>query len=893
MESTVISSPFRNQVSLRLQFGKKFLFTFSLLMMFSLTAMTQSLEEYKAQQLKEMQQFKQDENKQLDQLRQEYTDFVNKRDAEFKSYLEKEWKDFERFQGLLPPEKPKPVDIPKYKPVDNVILQITNIPISIKPSPVAPPSPIVPRPMILKPEASNFETDKINFVFYGVKINLEIDKNMEPNHQIEANTKAVASFWEDMSKTNYNFLVNQLKEAKENLNLNDYGYYLFIKKFSEQLSDTTQNAKSIMQWYLLNRSGYKAKIAFNNKLITLLLPSINTIYSTDYLTIKGIKYYIQDKQTKASYTTYEEDYDKDGAIMDYHIFHPINFGGKAAIKKLNFKYNDKDYSIPLAYDPRLIEFYKDYPQTEIGINFNSAVSVQAKESIAEQLTPLVKDMKSIDAVNFLLHLVQTAFEYKTDDEQFGKEKYDFPDEILYYPFSDCDDRAVFFSYLVRECLGLKVIGLSYPDHICTAVQMAKEDQTGDYVTVDQAQYTVADPTYINAPLGMTMPQYKNVRAEIVPNENLQNLNGQQEKFWLYAAKGGIYKGSNEKNIIIDKKGDAILTGFFNGSVNLNGKTLTGNPDLRNFFIGKFSSQGKVEWMQTLPAGKNSSGLALVNDENGNYYVTASIESLKSASSDVPLPANVVVACYSETGNPQWLKALKLDTLSSKANQAFSASLSTSGKLNDLRISQAATGFDHYGLYLSNNQIILNETVNQMVTPTKAAIAFGSTESINYIELIEKQTNDLLTQQADKGIAGLLAVVSIIQNTGVVIPGRIAQNALDKYNPNFKSSSPSIYKNIGKISFLKNANGIISIQTENGNDIKFDKVKVSDKSSARIISLPGGDFKLEVLSGIKVGRSIIWFPLNNVKLLKKSGDLLFDYSSDHSQAKVNLRKDILN
>ena len=270
-----------------------------------------------------------------------------------------------------------------------------------------------------------------------------------------------------------------------------------------------------------------------------------------------------------------------------------------------------------------------------------------------------------------------------------------------------------------------------------------------------------------------------------------------------------------------------------------------------------------------------------------------MESSKSASSKEPLPSNMLIACYNETGNPIWTKALKLDTLSIKASQAFSATLSKSGILKDLRLSQAATGFNNYGLYLDNNQIIINETVNQIVTPAKAAVVFGALENINYIELIEKETTNLLTQQTDRGIAGLIAVLSIIQNSGVVIPGKTAQNALDKYNPGFKTSSPSIYANIGKINFLKNSDGIILIQTANGNDIKFDKVKVSDKSQARIVSLAGGDYKLEVLSGIKVGKAFIWFSLNNVKLIKKSGDLLFDYSSDHSQVKVNLKKDILN
>jgi hypothetical protein len=57
-------------------------------------------------------------------------------------------------------------------------------------------------------------------------------------------------------------------------------------------------------------------------------------------------------------------------------------------------------------------------------------------------------------------------------------------------------------------------------------------------------------------------------------------------------------------------------------------------------------------------------------------------------------------------------------------------------------------------------------------------------------------------------------------------------------------------------------------------------------------LPTGDAKIEILGGVKVGKAFIWFPLNFVKLIRATGDVLFDYDDDHSQVTLNMKKDMI-
>ena len=123
-------------------------------------------------------------------------------------------------------------------------------------------------------------------------------------------------------------------------------------------------------------------------------------------------------------------------------------------------------------------------------------------------------MSELEAVNFLLRFVQTAFDYKTDDQQFGKEKYLMLEETLHYPSSDCEDRSIFFSFLVKNLLHLDVVGLDYPGHIATAVKF-NSDLSGDLISYNGYNYLICDPTYINANAGMVMPQFKNIEPKVI------------------------------------------------------------------------------------------------------------------------------------------------------------------------------------------------------------------------------------------------------------------------------------------------------------------------------------------------------------------------------------------
>jgi len=255
-----------------------------------------------------------------------------------------------------------------------------------------------------------------------------------------------------------------------------------------------------------------------------------------------------------------------------------------------------------------------------------------------------------------------------------------------------------------------------------------------------------------------------------------------------------------------------------------------------------------------------------------------------------------VACFSIKGSLKWLTKLNLDSIPSEAPIAFSATLSAQGKNIGLTRSIVYDNFSGYGLFMDrSDKIVYNGIVNRVFssTPLLVNAKFANETIIASPELLKKETDVLVADQTDRGIAGLFAAILLVKNMGVTLSGKETKAALDKYNPAFKKNNPNIYKNLEMINFVNNNNGIITILTEKGSDVLFDKIKVENKSTISIYALRSGDLQFDILSGIKVGKILVWYNLNFIRLSKINGDMMFDYDIDHSQKKINMRRDILN
>ena len=174
----------------------------------------------------------------------------------------------------------------------------------------------------------------------------------------------------------------------------------------------------------------------------------------------------------------------------------------------------------------MINFFNDYPITsptsgkDVTLKWykygNIPLTKEMKDKIYPQLKEKIGTLPKVAATNVLLSWIQYGIEYMLDEKVWGYDRPFFGEETVYYPYADCEDRAVLLSHLVRDLLNLDVV-LVYnanPGHLYTAIAF-DEDVPGDYINVNGRKFTVADPTYYGANVGKTMSQMNNATAKVL------------------------------------------------------------------------------------------------------------------------------------------------------------------------------------------------------------------------------------------------------------------------------------------------------------------------------------------------------------------------------------------
>jgi hypothetical protein len=451
------------------------------------------------------------------ELENEYTAFQTKEDSIWMDFLKKEWTAYDITIKKRPLVIPKPKEAPIYElPTNPVPSREIETSAKLKQElPIKDTSQNENRTELKSKiilNQSNLDTALLNF--YGCDITIPFDKKLSKCRLSEISETGISKFWNDMNECNYLPLVKCLKEYRTRFQLNDYGYFQLAKLLSEQLYKPTTNESRLQNWFLMIRSGYGARVGFKNDTIVILLPIKQQLYSHIFMSLDNKKYYLFPEVSGKNINTYSKDLSTSTQSIDMNIQQPMDFKGRKEEKIVSMDFEGKTYQLKIAYNPDLIEYYKTYPQTELGVYFNASPSKIATESLISSLKIYTEKMSEEQSLNFLLHLVQTTFKYKNDIDQFGFEKSFFAEEVFYYPFSDCEDRAVLFSYLVRSLTKMEVIGLYYPNHVATAVAV-NTNIKGDYVKYKDITYIIADPTYVNANVGIPMPNYKSIAPEVI------------------------------------------------------------------------------------------------------------------------------------------------------------------------------------------------------------------------------------------------------------------------------------------------------------------------------------------------------------------------------------------
>lgn len=415
----------------------------------------------------------------------------------------------------------KAADKPAVQPEKKPVVEVVEAEPEAEPAPVVEadrrPEPAAePRlPVSSTPTSPLYrgESGRSKIVYSGLAFYLNNSLNRKCSLN-GLNENAIADAYEALCNSDYKPLLADCAQIRKDLRLNDWGVFTLVR----QVADTycgTANESIVMQQFLLNEMGYKARMArkATEDKMMLFVATDCSIYAHPYITLNGQNYYnLSGNNEQCQFYMCQKDSPKAKNSVGMQLKEAPLFPGTVVSSTHQAKGSAARVTVDVP--KALMDFYKDYPQCDYSVYFNAPVNAAMENRILSSLAPLVQGRNEADAANILINFVQTAFQYQTDGQQFGYEKPFFVEELFYYPYSDCEDRAMLFSYLVRKLLGLDVVLLDYPEHIATAVRF-NGNVSGDYLMVNGRKYIVCDPTYIGASIGMTMPRYKTVSAKVL------------------------------------------------------------------------------------------------------------------------------------------------------------------------------------------------------------------------------------------------------------------------------------------------------------------------------------------------------------------------------------------
>lgn len=449
-------------------------------------------------------------SKYVDARQKAWADYRAKINKEYADKMSRRWT-ASKAQAALPvpkrPEPPEPVIRTNNAPVPTCSVSVKEF------VPYIPNETIQPFQPIARPVNEQAAAFIFNFHNTPCKVHLSSDMYFSLPNVSEG---TVSEAWKLLSSLGYDVIADDCLNYREQLDLNDWGFIEMTKKLACAFCGEKTNEAVLMQAYLLVQSGYKTRLArsSNNKLY-LLLPFTTIVYKYTYFYLDDEKYYlIAENAEGETYYIFNEKFTVE-KTASLGLNKEPRFFDEPTSKKTFSSSRYPGASATLSTNKNLIDFYNTCPVTSNWDDYaRASLSRKIKRNLYPTLKKQISEKTELEAANILLNFVQTAFDYQTDQEQFGYERPLFGDELFYYPYSDCEDRSILFSILVRDLLHLDVVLLNYPGHLATAVQFS-ENVGGYYFTVNDKKYVLCDPTYIGAPVGDCMPQFVGVGAVIV------------------------------------------------------------------------------------------------------------------------------------------------------------------------------------------------------------------------------------------------------------------------------------------------------------------------------------------------------------------------------------------
>lgn len=465
------------------------------------TNKSESFEEYAARKKYEFNTYKQQKKTEFEQYRQRLNE-------EFAARLSGEWKQYRpepKRERAANPKPPTPSAVDKNRPTAPVKVPVKSV--------VPPEKKIADVPVTL-PKIDRRKPAQeypVRFNFYNTPCGIgEFDKSTLTFTSVD--NAAISKAWKRLTDNgNLEPLLTECLRLREDMQLCDWGFLQLVDKVAATLYGGSCDKQAFLATALMLQAGYDCRLLDVGGRLALAYHPSHTVYGQSRVTVDGKDYIIfgQVADKASGVRTYPGDFRKSPTPIRMVVDRYPRFSSAASPAK---KYTSASWTsappFELTVNKSVMDFFDAYPIVDWNLYGLAPVSPEVERTLFPVMSILTEGLGEEEAVNVIMSYMNYGFKYMTDDGQFGREKPFFPDENFYYPYNDCEDRAILFSKIVKRVLGLDAVYLFYPGHLAAAVRFSPGvNVKGATVDVDGVQYVVCDPTCIGAKAGYLHPNY--------------------------------------------------------------------------------------------------------------------------------------------------------------------------------------------------------------------------------------------------------------------------------------------------------------------------------------------------------------------------------------------------
>lgn len=466
---------------------------------------------------------------------EEFEHYRNRKQRSFEEYRRQRNERFARYlrERWLSVEPSPVVPRPKEEPVPPVVVPRHDVKPAPRPNPlpydeVIPAPPPAPQPQPVEPIEEVPVSPVVPvpattaFSFYRTAGKVRFDRGQAFRLK-RVSEDAVADAWLQLSGSAYTNLVYDCLQLRRKHRLCDWAYLVMLERMAEAVCGKGTDEAVLLMAYVYCQSGYRMRLAIGEGRLYMMFASRHTIYNWNNYIVDGERYYAYNHRS-GQVRICRMEYPKERSMSLLVEEVPLLEGGWTD-QVTHQSVRNRDMQVAVRASRGLLDFYSTYPTSMMGDNLVSRWAMYANMPMPRHIRELaypslrhaLAGCSQLEAVNRILNFVQTGFKYEYDDKVWGGDRAFFPEESLYYPYCDCEDRSILLTRLVRDLLGLKCILVFYPGHLAAAVELTEGHPTGDCIELRGRRFFIADGTIIGygAPLGQTMRGMNNAVAKVI------------------------------------------------------------------------------------------------------------------------------------------------------------------------------------------------------------------------------------------------------------------------------------------------------------------------------------------------------------------------------------------